>query len=506
MQTPEEILRSDEDDVGEIHAQDQADELQAQEGQRRFPDVDRGDLRRRHALQVEKREAEGGRQEGQLHVHREEDAEPDRIKPQLADDGAKERDAEHDDPDPVDEAAQEDQDPHHDPDDRHRAQAGTQQQRADEGLTSNHDVQGDEDVRPEHGPHDHRGGLDRVFRRDDEAFETHAPFEDRDEKGPQTPHARRLGRRGDADDDRPQDQEDQEAGRYDRPQDLEEPDEILALRLGNGGPHLGFDRAADGDVGDVQTGQKEARQESPGVELPDRGVVHHAVDDQQDAGGNEDPQGAPGEDRPQGHQLVVLAVEHLGKRDEPHGHFRGPHDARHGRHHRAGGDGGRGDAALQPAEPMIDHVVDVLDDPAPLQDIRHEDEKRYRVEQIVGHQAEDPRRDDIDGRGPLEDGGEDDARHPAGKGYRQPHEEEKDHGAEDQYGQEFNAHANSLPVKAVYMSRMVQTTPWRSSRTPPKGIRNFTGKSGGAQSVKEFSPGISIPRKVLPALIICALQ
>jgi hypothetical protein len=56
------------------------------------------------------------------------------------------------------------------------------------------------------------------------------------------------------------------------------------------------------------------------------------------------------------------------------------------------------------------------------------------------------------------------------------------------------------------MSRMVQTIPCKSRSTPPKGIRNLTGYSGGAQSVKEFSPMILIPRKVLPEFIICELQ
>ncbi len=250
---------------------------------------------------------------------------------------------------------------------------------------------------------------------------------------------------------------------------------VQPLLLGDGGTHLGVDVAADRDVEDVKPRQHESRQEGPGVELADGGVVHHPVDDEHDARGDQDPQGAAGQDAAQGHQLVVLAVEHLGQGDHAHGHLGGPHDAGHGRHHRAGGDRRRGDAALEPAQPVVDHHVDVLDDPAPFEDVRHQDEQRDGVQQVVGHQAEDPGRDDVDGLRPLEDRREDDAHEPGGEGHRQAHEHDKHHAAEDEYGNPFNAHLNSLPVKAMWASRMVQTIPWRRSSTPPKGIRNLTG-------------------------------
>ena len=149
-------------------------------------------------------------------------------------------------------------------------------------------------------------------------------------------------------------------------------------------------------------------------------------------GGIEDPQRAAGEDDTQRHQFIVLAAEHLGEGDEPHGDLGRPHDAGHGRHHRAGADRRRGDSALEPAEPVVDHHVDVLDDPAPLEDVRHQDEQGDGVQKVVGHQAEDPRRDDVDGRGPLEDRREDDAHDPRGEGHRQAQEHDHDHAAEDE--------------------------------------------------------------------------
>ena len=160
--------------------------------------------------------------------------------------------------------------------------------------------------------------------------------------------------------------------------------------------------AANSHVTDVQSRQQQPRKDRADKQLAKGLLRHHCINDRHHGWRNKNAEGAAGKQCAAGEFLVIAPLEHGGQCDHAHCHFGGPDDAAdHGGKRRAGQNGGRGETALDRAEPLIDRVEKLLDHPRSLQHGRHEDEERHRRQLIIRHEREYARRHHVeDGRVP----------------------------------------------------------------------------------------------------------
>ena len=152
-----------------------------------------------------------------------------------------------------------------------------------------------------------------------------------------------------------------------------------------GGPQ----RAADQHGDHEQQRQHETRQEAREVELRDRGLGQHAIDDHVDRRRDQDAERAAGGDRAEEEALVVAVAVDLLDRDRADrrgGRDRGAADRRE---QRAGADVGVHQPARQPGQPVRHRGVHALGDAGAQQDLAEQDEHRDRDQDHVGGGAPD---------------------------------------------------------------------------------------------------------------------
>ena len=99
------------------------------------------------------------------------------------------------------------------------------------------------------------------------------------------------------------------------------------LLLGQGGPKVRLEEAADADVKNKDEGQKKARKNTAGKQPADRLPGERGVEDHGHTGGDENSQRPSSGDAPHGHDLVVFSFEHGWKGDDAHGNRRRGADA-----------------------------------------------------------------------------------------------------------------------------------------------------------------------------------
>ena len=143
---------------GKAMTRQHAGDLHQHERPERPIDVLQRDLGRRHALEVERGRAERRREVADLHVHAEQDAEPDRVVAQVLDDRHEDRHGQQQDPDPVHEHAEHDQDRHHDQHDHDRLERQVGHRVVDEADAAEQVVDADQRGRAEGQPEQEAAG------------------------------------------------------------------------------------------------------------------------------------------------------------------------------------------------------------------------------------------------------------------------------------------------------------------------------------------------------------
>ena len=435
---------------------------------------------RGYPFQIEQGEPEGRREEGSLQVHRDQDAEPQKVDPEGDEDGRHHR---HDDVGDLDEIDEEAGDEDHDQDQGQEG-VGTQ--------VGVHDQAGHVRVAlhaPEHqseglGPHQHeedhardvRAFLhDLLQRRIGELALEHG------EQGrAQRAHGGRFRRRGDAREDGAQHDGHEAQGEQEGPDDLSEHAAFPERRqfLGGHGRGLGrFEHGHDGDPDQIQ-----AHQDSPGNDGADEHVADRHVEDAPEEhehhAGRDDLSERPRRgDRARRHLGTVAAPEHGGQAEQAHGHDRRPHDTGGCAQQRAHDHDRHRESAPQPAEEQGHGLQHVLGQAGLLQHHAHVDEERHGEEDVVRHDAPDAQGQQVEevraeGHEPEQHG------HAAeGEGHRVPHQEQQEEDQEEDERHRFGQTASSLAESprggGSSSSPMGSSPPWmnrsreRAARASP---------------------------------------
>ncbi len=158
--------------------------------------------------------------------------------------------------------------------------------------------------------------------------------------------------------------------------------------LGQGRPQVLLKKTADQDVEDEHEPQQDPRDDAAGKEGADGFPGKEAVEDEGDAGRNQDPQGPAGADAADGDVLVVAPLQHGGQGDEPHAHRGRPADPDHGGEDHADDHRPHGQATPDPAEPAVHHFIKGLGQPRLFEDDAHEDKKGNGDENEILHDPE----------------------------------------------------------------------------------------------------------------------
>ena len=260
----------------------------------------------------------------------------------------------------------------------------------------------------------------------------------RQRHGADRAHGAALGRRGEAEQDRAQDEEDQHQRGHHAPEAFagERPAlEGAGLRRQSrhGG---GAEDAEDEDVGAEQQHLDDAGADGAGIHVAHRAAELVAQHDQHQGGRDQLGDGARGGDHARGHPLVVVVADHDGQAEQPHGDDRGGHGAGDGAEQGAHQDHGIGEPAAHRAEELARPFQQILRQAAALQYGAHEGEEGDGQQQVVGHDAEDALRQgleqghgeiamlDGDGREEQADGGQ---REGHGKADQQEDDEAPEH-------------------------------------------------------------------------------
>ena len=151
-------------------------------------------------------------------------------------------------------------------------------------------------------------------------------------------------------------------------------------------------------------------------------VIHHSIDDEQDAWRNEDPERSSGQDATGGNVFIIPPFQHFREGDHAHGHYTGADHAHHGGHHRASPHGRRSHPPLEPTCPLVDHFIDLGNEPPPFKNAGHEDEEGDGRQKIIGHEAKNPGGNDVHRGGSLKQGRKDHAHGSASERHRESHE------------------------------------------------------------------------------------
>ena len=446
-------------------------------------------------FEVEQGEPEGGREEGCLQVHRDQDAEPQQIDAEGDEDG---RDDRYDDVGDLDEIYEEAGDEDHD---QHQGQEGVGTQ------VGVHDQAGHVRVAL-HAPEHQTEGLGAHQHEEDHARDVRALLHDllqriigklaleNGEQGrAQRAHGRRFRRRGDAREDGTQHDGHQAQGKQEGTDDLPEHAAFpeRGQFVGRHGRRLGrFDHGHDGKPHEVHAHENRARYDRADEHVADRHVEDAPEQDEHHAGGNDLPERSRRGDRTRGHLGTVAPPEHGGQAEQAHGHDCRPHDAGGSAqqgphdHHR------HGESAPQPAEEQGHGLQHVLGQARFLQHDAHVDEQGHGEQDVVRHDAPDAQGQQVEeiraeGHQPEEYG------HAAqGEGDRVPHQEQQEEDQEKDEGHRFGQTASSSLAESPLggdsslspmgssppwmnrsRERAARASPWRSMSENPRGIMAF---------------------------------
>ncbi len=240
---------------------------------------------------------------------------------------------------------------------------------------------------------DHRRGPRRLVETIGEVQPCQLSISQGHDERSESPDAGRLGCRGDAEEDRPENEEDQRQRRDGVAQgvlDAFGKGNQRELRCGDGRPDFRIDGAADRDVDHVDDAQRHARNNAGHEELSGghrRLVGHH---DEHDARGNEDPETPACRDHSHGDFPLVAVADQHRPDEQPHRDDRGADDARAGRKDDADGDHGEPHAAPDRTEQDAQGLEEFIRHARHRQEVSHQDEERDGHKDEVVHGPVDP--------------------------------------------------------------------------------------------------------------------
>ena len=158
--------------------------------------------------------------------------------------------------------------------------------------------------------------------------------------------------------------------------------------FGSLGARLRIDDRPGDHVDHIEGGQQEAGQECRGVKLDRRDAGGRRVDDQQDAGRNEDSEAAAGAHDAGGEFDIVAGAQHGGECQQPHQRHHRADDAGRGREHRAGRQRRHRKRAGNVLHRELQRMEQAIENVGALDQIAHEQEQRHRHQHVVRRHLE----------------------------------------------------------------------------------------------------------------------
>ncbi len=325
--------------------------------------------------------------ERRLHVDAEQNAEPDEIDAEMLGGRADQR---HDDEGELEEIEKEGEDEDEDVDDDEEAeltagQAGEQlldpQVSVDAEESEAEDARSDEDE--EHEGRQLGGRIERLTQ--------HRPVESaldrRQNQRTDGAHGTTFGGRRQADEDGAEDKEDEHQRRDQGDDDAyDKPEAVMGAKfLGQCWCRVGEDRRHADDVGEVEAGEDQPRNDRAGIHVADRTAELVGHDDQHQARRNDLRQRSGCRDDAGGEAPVVAVAQHDRQRDKPHGDDRGGDNAGGRGEQGADDDHGEREAAAHRAEQLADGVEQILRHARSFKHEPHEGEERHGKQRVVAH-------------------------------------------------------------------------------------------------------------------------
>ena len=139
------------------------------------------------------------------------------------------------------------------------------------------------------------------------------------------------------------------------------------------------------DVNDIETGQQEARHDGAGVETHDRHARRGGIDDQHDAGRDQNAEAATRADDAGGEGRIITGFQHCRKCQQAHQRYDGANDAGCGCEQGARNQCRDCHRARQAARHHLQHSKEPVDQIGAFNDIAHEEEQRDGDENVIGH-------------------------------------------------------------------------------------------------------------------------
>ena len=226
-------------------------------------------------------------------------------------------------------------------------------------------------------------------------------------------------------------------------------------------------------------------------ELSDRFLGDRAVDNEGDAGRDEDAERSPASQQTQDKLLIVPSPHHRRVGDHPDRRRGGGTRPADRREEGAGQDRGDGQPAGQVPDPGVHYLEEIIADPAVEQNPAHQHEERNRNDDKAVERREDGIRNDLHGQIVQED--QEDRGRPQRERHRQPGEEhaQKQQGYEDEAG-----HADVPPFPAWALSWTTRSTRikanWKVSSTNPMRSADCGIQSGMRSGVADTLPNCTV--------------
>ncbi len=429
--------------------------------------------------QIEQRVAERRRQKRHLQIDRQHGDEPQHVETQRLRDGQEDRERDHDDSDPVDEAAQDNVNDH----DQNIGAPFSEtepEQRLDDGLAS---AQAQECPREAGGADDddddHRRGLRRLVKRVGKVAPGQLAVGKGHDEGRERTDTGRFCRCGDAEEDRPEDEEDQCQRRHgiaQRVRDALGDRDRGQFLCRHGRAYFRIDAAAYGDIDHVKYSQCHARHNAAHEQLAgrQRGLVGHH--DQHDARRDENSQAAARGDHPRRDLTLIAVAEQHWSGQHPHCYNRGADDAGAGGKNDADCDHGKPHTAPDRAEQDPQCLEELVRHTRHRQEVSHENEERDGHQDEIVHRTVDPLDENSEELWPDEDQSEERTDTSEHESEGMSHEQKDDKYDKHADGNNFWAHwLTPLSSARTLMSLIISEMPCKSSMNAVSGMTVLIG-------------------------------